>query len=216
VDLLRHAIITGELGAGDQLKQDRLCSDFGISPGPVREALRQLESEGLVEHFPNRGVFVTDVSADEFLGVLMPVRTAIETYAVPLAAQRMSESAFQELENLVQRIKEEAERGDLGVINELDVRFHELTIEASGSGHALQLWRAVLPRIRAQIYRLSPRHRDLGEIATEHRRLLDALRLRDPEGIRIAVEHHIVGTANELLATSQETAHNERPANRAM
>lgn len=201
VELLRDAIITGEVAAGEQLKQDRLCSDFGVSPGPVREALRQLESEGLVEHFPNRGVFVADVSAEEFLGVLLPVRTAIETYAVPLAAKRMGPDTFAELEDLVQRIDDHAALGDLRAANELDVAFHRVTIEASGSQHALQLWLAVLPRIRAQIYRLAPRHRDLAEIGEEHRELLEVLRTGEPDIVRAAVEHHIIGTTAKLLET---------------
>jgi GntR family transcriptional regulator of gluconate operon len=199
VDLLRNAIVTGSLRAGEQLKQDWLSSDFGVSPGPIREALRQLESEGLVEHYPNKGVFVTDVSTEEFLGVLLPVRTAIETFGVPRAVERMDKAAFENLDALVQEMERQADAGELERINELDVRFHEATMEASGSAHALQLWHTVLPRIKAQIYRLSPRHQDLREIAQEHRRLLDAMRAGDPDALRSAIEHHIIGTAQELL-----------------
>ena len=202
VDLIREAIITGAVPAGAQLKQDVLCAQFGISPGPVREALRHLESEGLVEHFPNRGVFVCNVNDVEFLGVLLSVRGVIEAYAVPLAAERMTAAEFAELDNLVEAIERRAAEGDLRAINELDVRFHELTVQASGSTDALQLWHTVLPRIRAQIYRLAPRHRHLDEIAVEHRGLLDALKTRDREIVLAAVEHHIVGTAGQLLKTS--------------
>jgi len=203
VDQLREAIVTGVVQPGEQLKQESLSSDFGVSPGPVREALRQLQSEGLVEHYPNRGVFVTDVSTDEFLGVLLPVRLAIEAFAVPLAAHRMDESAFGELEALLRDMEREVERDDLRAINELDVQFHERTVEASGSAHALQLWHSVLPRIRAQIYRLAPRHHDLVEIVDEHRRLLEALRGRDVDVVRAEIEHHIIGT-NELLAGAKQ------------
>jgi DNA-binding GntR family transcriptional regulator len=199
VDLLRDAIVTGSLRAGEQLKQDWLSSDFGVSPGPIREALRQLESEGLVEHYPNKGVFVTNVSTEEFLGVLLPVRTAIETFGVPRAVARMDKAAFDDLEAIVVEMERQAEAGELQLINELDVRFHKATMEASGSAHALQLWHTVLPRIKAQIYRLSPRHQDLREIAQEHRRLLDAMKEGDLGALRLAIEHHIIGTAEELL-----------------
>jgi GntR family transcriptional regulator of gluconate operon len=199
VDLLREAIITGELVAGHQLKQDQLSEEFGVSPAPIREAFRHLASEGLVEHIPNHGVFVTDVSADEFLGVLLPVRVAIESYAVPLAASQMNEETFAELDRLVAAMEDGARSGDLNAINEYDVRFHELTIESAGSVHALQLWQSVQPRIRAQIYRLSPRHQNLTEIAAEHRKLLDALKRNDTAELLEAIEEHIVGSATELL-----------------
>ncbi|HEY5832701.1 GntR family transcriptional regulator [Streptomyces sp.] len=211
VDLLRDEIITGRVAAGEQLKQDHLCAALGVSPGPVREALRQLESEGLVEHFPNRGVFVTQVRTDEFINLLLPVRLAIETYAVPLAAERMTPERLDQLEGLVLTMERHADEGDLRAINEADVRFHELTVEACGSTHSLQLWHSVLPRIRAQIFRLAPRHRDLHEIAREHRDLLEALTHASPDDLRAAIEHHIVGTATELLRSAR-AAGKENPA----
>ncbi|MBO0880381.1 MAG: GntR family transcriptional regulator [Mycobacterium sp.] len=199
VDLLRESIITGQLVAGQQLKQDQLGAQFGVSPAPIREAFRQLASEGLVEHIPNHGVFVTDVSADEFLGVLLPVRMAIESYAVPLAASQMTEETFAELERLIEAMEKGATSGDLAAINEYDVRFHELTIESAGSVHALQLWRSVQPRIRAQIYRLSPRHQNLKEIAAEHRKLLGALKRNNTAELLHEIEEHIVDSATDLL-----------------
>ena len=61
VDVLRDEITTGRRAAGEQLKQDQIARELGVSPGPVREALRQLESEGLAELVPNRGVFVAEI-----------------------------------------------------------------------------------------------------------------------------------------------------------
>lgn len=202
---MREAIINADIAPGSQLKQEFLCAQFGTSPGPVREALRQLESEGLVQHFPNRGVFVAEVSEEEFLGLLLPVRSAIEAFAVPLTAERMTPDVQRELNELVDGIETHADAGELRAINELDVRFHELTVLASGSPHAVQLWHTVSPRIRAQIYRLAPRHRDLHEIAAEHRSLLVAIESGDRHSVLNAVEHHIFGTAHQLLSGSKQS-----------
>jgi GntR family transcriptional regulator of gluconate operon len=206
VDVLRDEIITGVRAPGEQLKQDQISADFAVSPGPVREALRQLESEGLAEHFPNRGVFVTDVATEDLLELLLPVRVAIERYAVPLAAEALRTDHLDQLQNLIDEMDLGAQRGDLARINELDVRFHEITVEASGSRHALQLWRSVQPRIRAQIYRLAPRHAALTEIPAEHRELLEAIKTNDPDSLRDAVEQHIIGTAMQLLANTPRGA----------
>jgi DNA-binding GntR family transcriptional regulator len=205
VDLLRDEIVTGELQPGHQLKQDVLCGEFALSPAPVREALRQLESEGLVVHHPNHGVFVAEITSEDLLGLLLPVRLAIESHAVPQAAAVLGPDGLGELEVIIEAMRVGAAEGNLTLMNELDVRFHELTVQASGSAQALQLWRSVQPRIRAQIYRLAPRHGDLKEIVAEHRQLLDAIRTGDPTRLHELLEEHVVGSARQLLGTTGTT-----------
>jgi GntR family transcriptional regulator of gluconate operon len=204
VDLLREDIIEGKLPPGSQLKQDLLAEEFGSSGGPIREALRQLESEGLVQHIPNRGVFVMEIIAEDLLGVLLPVRLAIESYAAVRLARQGDDATFDELEEIVKAMEAVATRGDLAEVNDLDLAFHQLTVRASGSAHAVQLWHSVQPRIRAQIYRLSPRHRAIGEIPREHRELLAALRGGRERTVRKVVEEHIIGSAAALLGASDE------------
>jgi DNA-binding GntR family transcriptional regulator len=199
-DLLREAIVSGELGAGERLKQDVLCARFGLSPTPVREALRELESEGLVRHFPNRGVVVCDISPEELLGVLVPVRMALESFALPVAAREMPPESWRALAGTVEEMERAATEGKLEPLNDLDVRFHELAMEASGYEHAVQLWRAVLPRIRLQFGRLAPLHAELGEVPEEHRRLLAALETRDEKTIVEELDEHIVRSAEALVA----------------
>jgi DNA-binding GntR family transcriptional regulator len=199
LDVLREEVVTGVRKPGEQLKQDVIASELGVSPGPVREALRHLESEGLVQHIPNYGVYVADITAAELTSLLLPVRLAIETYAVPLAARRLRTDRLDELERLVERMDEGVRNSDLALVNDLDVRFHEITVEAAGSVHALQLWHSVQPRIRALIYRLAPRHQVLEEIPQEHRLLLAAIRAEDEDSLRKALEEHIIGSAAQLL-----------------
>jgi DNA-binding GntR family transcriptional regulator len=199
VDLLREEIITGQIRPRHQLKQDVLCQEFGASPAPVREALRQLESEGLVVHSPNRGAFVAEITSDDLLGLLLPVRLAIEKHAVPRAVGRLGSAGMAELEAIVEAMRAAADDRNLSLLNELDVRFHELTVRASGSAQALQLWRSVQPRIRAQIYQLAPRHANLEEIMLEHRELLDAIRAGQLEELSRLLEEHVIGSAVQLM-----------------
>ncbi|MTA67647.1 MAG: GntR family transcriptional regulator, partial [Actinobacteria bacterium] len=79
---LRESIISGDLAPGTQLKQNDISAKFNCSPGPVREAMRDLESEGLLEHYPNRGVFVSRISNREFLEMLAPTRLVLEKFAL--------------------------------------------------------------------------------------------------------------------------------------
>ena len=196
---LREGIISGAIPSGEQLKQDELSDYFGVSPGPIREALRQLESEGLVRLYPNRGVFVTDVSPEETVAVLLPVRFLLEKYAFQLLQGRLDEALAATLQREVDTMQRGADIHDVAMINEADVHFHELVVESSGVYHTIQLWHSVLPRIRLQLYRLAPRHIDLNEVPTEHRDLLEALRGKDPDHLAAVLEEHIIGTSASLL-----------------
>jgi DNA-binding GntR family transcriptional regulator len=199
VDAVRDAIVSGQIVPGEQLKQDQLAAELGVSPAPIREALRQLESEGLVAHQPNRGVFVTEVSSEELFEVLLPVRLAVEIYAFTQSASRLAEPDYVELERLIAVMDQGAADADLVAINEADLRFHGLVVQASEAPHTVQLWQSVHSRIRAQLYRVAPRHAGLDEIAEEHRELLAVLRGGDPAAIRATLHEHIVVAAQVLL-----------------
>jgi DNA-binding GntR family transcriptional regulator len=197
---LREAIISGTISPGEQLKQDALSLDYKVSPAPVREALRQLESEGLVEHFPNRGVFVTDVPEEEALKLLFPIRLLVENYAMQHTAEQLKPELVAELEAQIEIMQHGADIHDVALINAADVRFHELAVEASGSRHSIQLWHSILPRIRLQFSRLTPRQVDLHHVAEEHEELLRALQLGNPDVLSAVLEEHISGISARLMA----------------
>ncbi|WP_083822315.1 GntR family transcriptional regulator [Saccharopolyspora spinosa] len=199
VATLREDIVTGSLTAGTQLKQDDLAARFGVSPAPIREALRQLENEGLVEHFPNRGVFVTDISAEDIVNLLLPVRLAIETFGVKKSAATRREQLLSELDDIVSRMRDAAAIDDLRTVNELDVQFHQTMVHLSGSEQAIRLWHSVHSRIRAQIYRMSTRLESPTVVVDDHQAILDAIRSEDPGTIEEVMHEHIIEHPTEQL-----------------
>jgi DNA-binding GntR family transcriptional regulator len=199
---LRDEIVTGELPAGTQLKQDELASRFGVSPAPIREALRQLENEGLVEHFPNRGVFVTDISAEDIVNLLLPVRHAIESFALRKAESERSAELLAQLDDIVQGMRDAAADDDFPAINELDVQFHETIVALSGSEQAARLWHSVYSRIKAQIYRSSTRHDTALQVANDHQAIIDALRSHDRASIDAVLHFHIIEQPADQLRSS--------------
>lgn len=116
--------MSGVLRPGERLGQEQLCARFGVSPGPLREALRQLESEGLVEHFSNRGSFVLDISEEELIRVLIPVRLILEREAFKRTAQCLTGDDIDWLERHIAKMATGAANGDMALINEADHRFH--------------------------------------------------------------------------------------------
>lgn len=196
-DVLRSAIVNGRLRPGDRLKEVELAEQLGISRAPVREALRQLEHEGLVTSLPYRATEVVGVSQEEIEQVLVPIRLTLESFAFRKALPELTDGDLAALEALIQRMR----LGDLDELAEADVRFHELVIERSGQPHCLQVWRSIEPRVRAYFRRDAPAHTDAEEVAAEHDELLQALRDRDEALVLATLERHI----NNYLEVGDET-----------
>ncbi len=190
LETLRRAIIVGECVDGERLIEDRIARELATSRGPVREALAQLEHEGLVVSYPYRGAVVLGVSDEEVHEVLIPIRLTLERFSFRKALERMVDADFAELAKEVWMMGEAAKDGDLLASVDADVAFHEYVLSCSGQPHTVQVWRSIAPRIRAYFFRYG-RESDLGRIAAEHGELLTALRSRDHNLLMTALERHI-------------------------
>lgn len=191
IDTLREAIVVGRYADGERLIEDRIAHELKTSRGPVREALRQLEHEGLVVSYPYRGAVVMGVSDEEVHSVLIPIRLTLERFSFTKARERMGDTEFAELAKEVWLMSEAAREGDLLRIVEADIRFHEYVLSCSGQPHTTQVWRSIAPRIRAYFFRYG-RNSDLGRISREHDQLLAALRSGNEKTLMRALERHIV------------------------
>jgi len=190
IEALREAITLGELADGERLIEDRIARQLNTSRGPVREALRQLEHEGLVVSYPYRGAVVLGVSDDEVQHVLIPIRLTLERFSFLKAIERMDESDFAELAKEVWQMSEAARTNDLLRSVEADIRFHQFVLSRSGQPHTAQLWGTIAPRIRAYFFRYGASS-DLERIAREHAELLAAVQTRKPAVVSRALERHI-------------------------
>ncbi len=189
LDILRSEIMTGRYAPGARLIEATISEELGTSRGPVREALRQLEHEGLVDAVPYRGAVVLDVSDEEVQEVLIPIRLTLESFSFGKALELMTEDDYGELAKQLWLMEEGARKNDLQQVVEADLAFHEIVIIGSGR-HTMQVWRSIWPRIRSYFIRYG-RFRDLESIVDEHRELLDALRSRDRDTMMGVLERHI-------------------------
>ena len=190
IDALREEIMLGKLVDGERLIEDQIARRLETSRGPVREALRQLEHEGLVVSYPYRGATVLGVSDEEVQHVLIPIRLTLERFCFLKALERMTDADFAELAKEVWLMGEAARSDDLMAAVEADIRFHEFVLEHSSQQHSAQLWGAIAPRIRAYFFRYG-RVSDLGRIAREHNELLTAMQTRKTAVWTRALEQHI-------------------------
>ena len=189
-ETLRTSIIAGRYEPGERLIETTLSAELGTSRGPVREALRQLENEGLVMSFPYRGAVVLGVSDEEVQEVLIPIRLTLERYSFARALPKLTDDDYAELGKQIWLMDEAGKANDLIKLVEADLCFHEIVITASEQLHTMQIWRTIWPRIRGYFYRYE-RSRSFEETVEEHRILLAALQTRDPAIALTQLERHI-------------------------
>lgn len=210
VEILRRAIISGRYEPGERLIENTLSVQLGTSRGPVREALRQLENEGLVVSIPYRGAVVQGVSDEEVQEVLIPIRLTLERYSFLHSLDRMTDEDFAELGKQVWLMEQAAQADDLIKLVEADLRFHDIVISSSGQIHTIQIWRTIWPRIRAYFFSYG-RGKSLETMVEEHRELLAALQSRDPELMLSVLDRHIAVPVPALAAAATVPGDGTKP-----
>ena len=182
-------ILNGKLAPGVRIVETRIAQRFGVSQGPVREALRDLELFGFVVSSPFRGTQVRKFSTEELLEIY-PIRAALEGVAARSAAVRIDQATLGHLEVLLAQMREAAVRDDHRAEADADHDFHHAIVRASGNGMLEHVWQTMRLSITTCLTR-SITHRSLHEIAERHVAVLDALRSGDPDRAEAAVRRHI-------------------------
>jgi len=189
-DLLEEAILEGELKPGERLRAEALAQRFGTSRTPIREALLQLEAQGLVDVEPNRGAVVRTFDRDD-LQDLYELRALLEPHAAALAATRIGEADIARLEAL-------CEDEDQIVANET---FHRIILESADSPRLVVAMRAAtgIPRTFRSVFWHDELQRE--ESLMCHRRLVAAFRARDAQLAEAVMRMHILGAIAFLEET---------------
>lgn len=189
---LRHEILSGLLPPGERLIEEQLTARFGISRAPLREALRELAQQGLIEHLPRRGVRVAELSAadaDELFGL----RDVLERYALEIALTSGGAS-LAGLTAAWQEMAEAARAGDAFRENDAHQKFHIEVVAMAGQRHLLQAFQPVILKLQLRMatnLRLEIEHQaDATQGVARHRRLLDAITTGDVTAALAALASH--------------------------
>lgn len=203
---VRESILRGELRSGEQLRQDKIAADYGVSKIPVREALHRLEADGLVTFYANRGAFVSELTADEAREIAI-IRVAMETVALRHAIPHLTTEHFARAERII-----------VATDNETDpFRWSEL----NWSFHANLYRPAQLPRLQRMLrtlYNNVARYFVIYQAVNysaksqqEHREILDACQRGRANLACILLENHLKDAADVLVA-NLEKMHIEKSA----
>lgn len=200
---LRVQVIGGRLRPGTHLVEGQLAERFDVSRGPVRDALRRLEAEGLVAS-QRRGVYVTGLGAED-VEELYTLRDSLESLALTLAMNKASDDDWAHSQSCVERMRRAAERSDARLFTAADLDFHSRFYELSGHRRLIAVWEQYRPTFAVVLDITNAQDVDLHAPAEDHATLLDAARRGDRELALTTLRAHLVGARDRLRAALHET-----------
>ena len=187
---VRDGIIDGTYTNGELLREITLAQKLGVSRTPVREALKQLELEGLAAAIPNRGVIVQGLSESDVMDIFV-IRKLLEGQAAYWAAERITPEQLDRLAETLELLELYTRKNDIPQITRLDTEFHDVIYSAGNSRMLKQILASLHQNIRmARRSSLNVPTRPMESLA-EHRAIFAALEKHDAEECKLAMERHV-------------------------
>lgn len=189
-DRLRDMIVEGDLAPGTRLNERVLCGELGISRTPLREALRMLASEGLVELLPNRGAIVTALTLEKIREVFA-VMAVLEALAGELACRNITPAQLNELRALHYQMLAHHARGELAAYFRCNQEIHAKIAEASGNATLAATYRNLNAHVRRARFMANLSQARWDKAVEEHEAMLDALVRRDGGRLQQLLREHL-------------------------
>lgn len=194
---VRDLIIAGELEPGAKVPEAELCTRFGVSRTPMREALKVLAAEGLVVLTLNRGASVAKITQEE-IDELFPIIGALEALAGEAACVRITERQLASLERLHGDMVARFRDGDWLGYSKLNRQIHEAIFEASGNAALAALYQQLLVRIHAVRFVARKTPERWRQAIDDHEQMMVALRARDGAALAGILRQHLVHKAGSV------------------
>lgn len=202
-DRLRSDILAGIYPGGAQLLEAELALTFGVSRGPLREAMQRLVQEGLLRSAPHRGVFVAEVDEEDLLDVFF-VREALEMAAVrKICSEGRQRPVADALTAIAERMDQALKSGNITAGGDLDFDFHRTLVDAAKSDRLSRTYATVQAETRLCLHRLMGGYRSSKDLAEEHFRLAETFRSQDIDAILSELKKHFGDPARHLRKASE-------------
>jgi len=195
---LRQSILTGELKPGERLMEIHLAEKLGVSRTPIREAIRKLELEGLVTMIPRRGAEVAKISEKNLKDVL-EVRTCLDSLAVRLACQRITDEQIDDLKKACDDFVLATKTGEATAITKADVKLHDVIVRATGNERLQQMINTLseqMYRYRLEYIKDKTTHERLVQ---EHNRIIAAMQQGNVKEAKAAIKLHVENQEENIL-----------------
>lgn len=195
---LRSMILHHQLEHGARLVEESLAKRFDVSRGPIRDAFRQLEREGLLES-RRRGIFVVGMSSDD-IADLYDLREALEVLAIKRAFVRATDRDLESGSAVLDELRDAAERNDSAAFAEVDMRFHAQIFRFSRNHRLTSVWKQYEPVFSTIMQSAVEADTELVASADDHDRLWQMIKDRDPAALEEA-SAHIERARDRMIAT---------------
>jgi DNA-binding GntR family transcriptional regulator len=205
VDRLRDLIVQGRLRPGERLNERVLCEQLGISRTPLREAIKLLATEGLVDLLPNRGAIVSHIDPAR-LAETLHVMGALEGLAGELACRHASAERIARIRALHHKMLIRYERGDLEGYFQYNQAIHLEIVEASGNAILANAYRQLNANVRRARYMANLSSERWSEAVREHEAILAALEARDVDRLKRLLQDHLANKLASVLKTAENVA----------
>ncbi len=187
---LQKDILSGDLPDGSKLTEQAVCKRYNVSRTPVREALRQLEADGLIENIPNRGAYVTGLSKRD-ISDLFDLRALFEVQAVEWAIKRMGSEDFDRLSESMEFMEFYTLKEDTAKVLSFNSLFHSIIYGGTGNRKLRRSLEVYQTYLKYSAPHRSYSESDLKTLLEEHRAIFEAFESRNTAAGRKAMEHHM-------------------------
>ena len=188
---IQSAIVEGNISPGSKISEPALAKEFGISRGPLREALSRLEACHLIERTPNVGARVVSLTPQHLVEIYL-IRESLEGLAAGMAAENMTDKEIIELDELLGKHQEQIEQDQSYYQKEGDMDFHFRIVKGSKNSHLIDLYSKDLYHlIRLYRYQFGMVSKRVPRAFVEHGQIVDAIRQRDGELAQFLMTRHI-------------------------
>lgn len=197
VEYIYDLILEGTLTSGDQIKESGLASEMGISRAPIREALKELISNGIIEYRPQVGNFITQLSPKEIVDAYI-TRGVLEGYAIMTTYSQFSEEEIEELEGITRIMEKYAQKDNRKMVVQAGDDFHSLLISKSQNIQLIEYTERLSQKLHILFYKFWSKLYTPEEIGNRHFRIIESLRADDPVLIEQIIRDHYTETGSKI------------------
>jgi DNA-binding GntR family transcriptional regulator len=200
---LRVLIDSGELAPGTRLNEIELCNTMGVSRTPLREAIRSLATEGLIELQPNRGAIVSVVSQEDVTEIL-PIMASLEGLGGRLAAMHMDRSKIAQVRKIHDQMLSHYKNNEVAEYFETNRLIHELITEGSGNQTLVDTINSLSAKVRRARFTAQMTNESWAKAVSEHEEMIAALEAQDPDRLEAILVQHVETKRATILGSIEQ------------
>jgi DNA-binding GntR family transcriptional regulator len=199
IDYVYQLLLEGEMNPGDQLKETLLAEQMGISRAPIREAMKELIINGLVDYRPQVGNFIPVFSTKQIIDSYT-TRGVLEGYAVMETCDQFSAEEIEKLEYLVDKMENYAKKKNHKMVVEAGGEFHDLLISKNNNVQLLDYTDRLSLKLHILFFKYWGKLYSPSEIGRRHREIVESVKLKDTGLIEKVIRHHYLETGTKIAA----------------